>query len=151
MNSKVISIGWMILIALIMALFAFFAIQAPSAQAYEDPNEKPFPMIGLAKGQTARLNMVNVGDPNQETCEAQMVFFDSQGRTRSRDVQKLEPGMATFLDLSYAAIGDPATRVQIRGWVRVVGDPTLCLASLEVFDEESAKTTVFIGDPHISQ
>ncbi|HEX9386869.1 MAG TPA: hypothetical protein VF918_11165, partial [Anaerolineales bacterium] len=82
-------------------------------------------------------------------CEVQMVFYDSQGKALASDVQKLDPGMATFLDLNYAAIGDPNVRVQIRSWVRVVvGDPTLCLASLEVFDEETGRTTVFIGNPN---
>jgi len=49
----------------------------------------------------------------------------------------------------YAAVGDPNLRVQIRAWIKVViGDPTLCLSSLEVFDEETGRTTVFIGDPN---
>jgi hypothetical protein len=148
MNSKHISIGWIILIAFLVALLAFFGVRPESAQAYEDPNEKPLQMVGLANGQTARLNMVNIGDPNQSPCEVQMVFYDSLGKALARDVQKLEPGMATFLDLSYATVGDPHIRVQIRARVKVVGDPNLCLASLEVFDEESGKTTIFVGDPN---
>jgi|SRR6266498_2391352 len=149
MNSKNISIRWMTLTALGIALVFFFGARTEPAQAYEDPNEKPFPMVGLAKGQTARLNMVNIGDPNLNPCEVQMVFYDSQGKALARDVQRLDPGMATFLDLSYAAVGNPNIRVQIRAWVKVIGDPTLCLASLEVFDDETGKTAVFIGDPHI--
>jgi hypothetical protein len=79
-----------------------------------------------------------------------MVFYDSYGKTLARDAQKLEPGIATFLDLSYAEVGDPTIRVQIRAWVTVIGDPSICLASLEVFDDETGRTTVFIGDPHIA-
>ena len=66
------------------------------------------------------------------------------------DVQKLDPGVATFLDLGYGDIGDPTIRVQIRAWVKVVvGDPTLCLSSLEVFDDETGRTAIFIGDPNL--
>ncbi len=148
MNSKNISIRWTTLITLAIALVFFFGARTEPAQAYEDPNEKPLPMVGLAKGQTARLNMVNIGDPNVEPCEVQMVFYDSQGKELASDIQKLDPGMATFLDLSYAAIGNPNLRVQFRAWVKVIGDPTLCLASLEVFDEETGRTMVFIGDPN---
>lgn len=148
MNSNNISIRWMTLTALGIALVFFFGAHAKPAQASEDPNEKPLPMVGLAKGQTARLNVVNIGDPNVSPCEVQMVFYDSQGKELARDIQKLDPGMATFLDLSYAAIGDPNLRVQFRAWVKVVGDPTLCLASLEVFDDETGRTMVFIGDPN---
>lgn len=148
MNSKNNSIRWMILTALGIALVFFYSAHAKPVQAFDQPEEKPSPMVGLARGQTARLNVVNIGDPNVSPCEVQMVFYDSQGKALARDVQKLDPGMATFLDLSYAAVGNPNIRVQIRAWVKVIGDPTLCLASLEVFDEETGRTTVFVGDPN---
>jgi hypothetical protein len=139
----------LVLTALMSMLLFFFGAHAEPAQAFEDPNEKPSPMVGLGRGQTARLNVVNIGDPNQEPCEVQMVFYDSQGKALARDVQKLDPGVATFLDLGYGDVGDPNLRVQIRAWVKVViGDPTLCLSSLEVFDDETGRTTVFVGDPN---
>jgi hypothetical protein len=139
----------MITLAIVLALIAFFGRRTQIVQAYEDPNEKPLPMVGLAKGQTGRLNTANIGDPNSSPCEVQMVFYDSQGKALARDVQTLESGMAAFLDLSYAAVGDPTIRVQIRGWVKVVGDPAICLASLEIFDDETDRTTVIIGDPSL--
>ena len=148
MNSKNILIRWTSLTALGIALVFFFGVHARPVQAYDQTDEKPSPMVGLAKGQTARLNVVNIGDPNSSPCEVEMVFYDSQGKVLESDVQKLDPGMAAFLDLSYAAIGNPNLRVQFRAWVKVIGDPTLCLASLEVFDEETGRTMVFIGDPN---
>ena len=139
----------LVLAALMSMLLLFLGTHAEPVQAFEDPNEKPSPMVGLARGQTARLNVVNIGDPSIEPCEVQMVFYDSQGKALASDVQKLDPGVATFLDLGYGDIGDPTIRVQIRAWVKVVvGDPTLCLSSLEVFDNETGRTTVFIGDPN---
>ena len=140
----------LVLAALMSMLLLFLGAHAEPAQAFEDPNEKPSPMVGLASGQTARLNVVNIGDPSIEPCEVQMVFYDSQGKALARDVQKLDPGVATFLDVGYSDIGDPNARVQIRAGVKVViGDPTLCLSSLEVFDNETGRTTVFIGDPSV--
>jgi hypothetical protein len=81
MNSKHISMGWMILIALMMALIAFFGARPESVQAYEALNSRP--------------------------CEVQMFFCNNQGKTLVREIQKLESGMATLLDVSYAAIGNP--------------------------------------------
>ena len=131
-----------------IALVFVFGARSQKAQAVDQTDAKLLPMVGLAKDQTARLNMVNVGNPNISPCEVQMVFYDSQGKMLSRDIQKLEPGMATFLDLRYAEVGDPTIRVQIRAWVNVIGDPTICLASLEVFNDETGRTTLFIGDPN---
>lgn len=145
MNNKNISIRLMT--ALGIALVFFFGARSQPAQAVDQTDAKLLPMVGLAKGQTARLNMVNVGNPNISPCEVQMVFYDSQGKALARYAQKLEPGMATFLDLRYAEIGDPTIRVQIRAWARVIGDPSICLASLEVFDDETGRTTLFLGDP----
>jgi hypothetical protein len=150
MNSKNISIRWMTLAALAVALVSFFSAHAKPVQAYDQTDEKPSPMVGLARGQTARLNVVNIGDPNSSPCEVQMIFYDSQGKALASDAQKLDPGVATFLDLHYSDVGNPNIRVQIRSWVKVVvGDPNICLSSLEVFDDESGKTTIFIGDPGI--
>ena len=146
MNNKNISIRLMT--ALGITLVVFFGARSQTAQAVDQTDGKPLPMVGLAKGQTARLNLVNIGDPNVSPCEVQMVFYDSQGKTLARDAYKLEPGMATFLDLSYAEVGNPNIRVQIRAWARVIGDPSICLASLEVFDDETGRTTLFVGDPN---
>ena len=60
----------LLVLAGLMALVAVFGVRSQRAQAYEDPNEKPSPMVGLARGQTARLNVVNVGDPNISPCDA---------------------------------------------------------------------------------
>jgi len=150
MNNKNISIRWMTLTALGIALVFFLGARSQTAQAFDTTDDKPSPMFGLAKGQTARLNVVNIGDPNQDSCQVQMIFYDNEGKQLALDSQKLDPGIATFLDLSYADIGNPNIRVQIRSWVKVViGDPSICLSSLEVFDDETGRTAVFVGDPNL--
>src|SRR6266508_3836999 len=112
MNSRNVLMRLISLTALMIALIAFFGARPERVQAYEDPNEKLMPMVGLANGQTARLNVVNIGDPNSSPCEVQMVFYDGQGKALASDIQKLDPGVATFLDLHYSDVGDPTLRVQ---------------------------------------
>lgn len=133
-----------------LSILFMIGVRAEQVQAFDQTDEKPSPMFGLAKGQTARLNVVNVGDPNLGSCEVQMIFYDNEGKQLALDTQRIDPGIATFLDLSYNDVGNPNIRVQIRSWVRVlIGDPSICLSSLEVFDDETGKTTLFIGDPHL--
>jgi len=133
-----------------LSILFMIGVRAEQVQAFDTTDAKPSPMFGLAEGQTARLNVVNIGDPNQGSCQVQMIFYDNEGKQLALAVQKIDPGIATFLDLSYNDVGNPNIRVQIRSWVKVlVGDPHICLSSLEVFDDETGKTTVFIGDPSI--
>jgi hypothetical protein len=133
-----------------LSILFMIGVRAEQVQAFDTTDAKPSPMVGLAEGQTARLNVVNIGDPNQGSCQVQLIFYDNAGKQLALDSQKIDPGIATFLDLSYNDIGNPNIRVQIRSWVRVlIGDPSICLSSLEVFDDETGKTTLFVGDPHI--
>jgi hypothetical protein len=142
------SFSKLLVLAALMALVAVFGVRSERAQAFEDPNEKPSPMVGLARGQTARLNVVNLFPP--DPCDVQIVFYDSQGKPLARGADTLKPGAAMFLDLSYSAIGDPNSRVEIRAQV-TVSDPKRCRASLEVFDDDTGRTAVFVGDTSISQ
>jgi hypothetical protein len=137
----------LLVLAGLMALVAVFGVRSQRAQAYEDPNEKPSPMVGLAHGQTARLNVVNVGNPNISPCEVGLTFFDSRGALLVRDAQTLRPGAAAFLNLNREAVGDPDIRVQIRAVVQ--SSSTDCLAqvraSLEVYDNDTGKTTLIVA------
>ena len=118
-----------------------------------------FGMVGLTRGQTARLNVVHIGDPNERerSCLVQLSFQDSDGRTLAAGNRRLLPGEADTLDLSAAAIGNPDTfgRFQIRGTVALGGPDTrgpeaiACVnnlrPTLEVFDDATGRTTVIIG------
>ncbi len=118
-----------------------------------------FGMVGLTRGQTARLNVAHIGDPNERgrSCSVQMSFQDSVGRTVAVGNRELTPGEASTLDLSAAAIGTPDRygRVQIRGTVALGGpdtrgpDAIACVnnlrPTLEVFDDATGRTTVIIG------
>ena len=138
----------LLVLAALMALVAVFGLRSERAQAFDTTDAKPSPMVGLARGQTARLNVVNLFPP--DPCEVQIVFYDSQRKPLARGADTLKPGAAMFLDLSYSAIGDPNLRVEIRAQV-TVSDQTRCRASLEVFDDDTGRTAVFVGDTSISQ
>jgi hypothetical protein len=147
------SFSKLLVLAALMALVAVFGVRSERAQAIDEPNEKPSPMVGLARGQTARLNVVNIGDPNSSPCDVGLTFFDSRGAVLARDAQTLRPGAAGFLDLNREAVGDPNQRVQIRAVVQF--SSTDCLAqvrtSLEVYDNDTGKTTLIVAhafDPH---
>ena len=111
------------------------------------------PMVGIVEGQqTARLNVVNWGDPeikNARPCMVELMFFDSDGEMLAMMMVSLDPGMAMFHDLRFPA--GVEGRFQIRAEVMVMGDKKSCdvIPSLEVYDNTTMKTEVFWGDPEI--
>ena len=113
-----------------------------------------FGMVGITRGQTARLNVVNVIDPNSidgdaRSCSAELMFFDSEGEMLAMMMVSLDPGVAMFHDLRFPA--GVEGRFQIRAEVMVMGDKKSCdvIPSLEVYDNTTMKTEVFWGDPEI--
>ena len=118
-----------------------------------------FGMVGLTRGQTARLNVAHIGDPNEteRSCSVELSFQDSDGRALAVVNRDLAPGEADALDLSAAAIGNPDIfgRFQIRGSLALGGsskrgpDAIACVnnlrPTLEVFDDATGRTTVIIG------
>jgi hypothetical protein len=84
-------------------------------------------MVGIAQGQTIRLNVVNTGEIG---CPCQRVilnFRDAEGQLLRRSdgsiveqSMNLEPGRAMFLDLNYNELPPGPTRLQLRAIVRFV-------------------------------
>jgi len=120
-----------------------------------------FGMVGIAAGQTARLNVVNavpIGPPVRVT----LMFVDGNGNPFNiggvllQTTVRLSPGQSSFLDLNGDAIpvgppiippGSP-TRTQIRA---LVSDCEGCssglvVPTLEVFDNVTGKTTLMMPD-----
>ncbi|HEY2153160.1 MAG TPA: hypothetical protein VGH34_20290 [Vicinamibacterales bacterium] len=123
------------------------------------PDPPRFGMVGIAEGQTARLNLVNLLSPDPSTlppgpCRAELQFLDGDGNVvASRGVQ-LTAGHAAFLDFTPSFVpvstnGDAVAplRAEIRANVAlgVAGlPPGPCRATLEIFDNATARTTVFV-------
>jgi hypothetical protein len=98
----------------------------PAAQALPEPHMRlNFAMIGLAEGQTARLNAVNVralAPPDGDTappdadrvCGVELAFLDADGSvlvgrdgSQFRVTVRLAAGHSAFLDLDARALLDP--------------------------------------------
>jgi hypothetical protein len=69
------------------------------------PDPPRFGMIGIAEGQTARLNLVNLLSPGAATippgpCRAELQFLDGDGTVVASRLVRLEAGRAAFLDFA---------------------------------------------------
>ena len=62
-----------------------------------------FGVDNISLGQTARLHVVSIGNP--DTVAAELVIYDRQGNILARSVERLSPGRAVSLDLRFADHG----------------------------------------------
>jgi hypothetical protein len=106
-----------------------------------------FGVVGIAAGQTARLNAVTVGVQNDVPVE--LVFFDSDGKVAARTFERLAPGRAVFLDVPYVA-GPEGKRMRIRALVRWGSQAAkggYVIPTFEVVDDVTGRATVLGGNP----
>jgi hypothetical protein len=105
-------------------------------------------MFGVARGQIARINAAHIGDPNSLPIQVEMALVDATGAVVARDSQTIEPGHAVFFDVPFETVGGAEDRIELRAVI--LGEPASDLkSSVEVFDANTGKTTVFIGNPHL--
>jgi len=128
--------------------------QNPGDIAGFNPQPDPpkiFGQLGLVAGQTIRLNAVNVLDPGTtllppDPCRVTLVFFGQDGRILAHSTEVLQPGAATFLDFALPATIN-SIRTEVRADVTVESlstrlvPPDPCRATLEVFDNDTGRTT----------
>ena len=115
---------------------------ATSAQAGPVPHLSG--MFGVARGQVARINAVNLGGPDTRPIQIEMQFIDAMGNVVARDTKTIPAGQATFFDFAPFVI--EGNRVQLRVLVRTVDPPEPdknLKVTIEVFDGDTGKTTVF--------
>jgi len=138
-------------IALVTTVAIWATLGARRAQAFQG-SETFLPYIetiGIASGQTARLNALNTNADRGIVIDWR--FLDSQGRilAQSREPQLIPPGQMRSFDLNADEVNatrDPFGRVQVIAIIRTLGGPdTKSLhVSLEVFDNATGKTTVSV-------
>ena len=141
-----------------VAALLVLGVLARTTTAFNPQPDPPgYGMVGLAEGQTARLNLVNLGTTNPlppGPCRALLQFFDGAGNPLAGKVVTLKPGEADFLD--YAASFTPTNgdvvgpmRAEIRGAINtetgLLAPP--CRTTLEIFDNATGRTSVFIPPP----
>jgi hypothetical protein len=135
-------------------------IASPSAQFSSG-------MVGLASGQTARLNVVNVGAaaPSPLPCVLVLAFVDSDGKILTQKFVSVASNKAALLDLPSSDVsgdsgddgnGTNAARRQIRGIgynplltpESAIPQPLSChlIPTLELLDTDTGRTAVIVTD-----
>ncbi len=128
-----------------------------ASQAHGQDNPLPtssdftFGMVGLAPGQTARLNVVNIGSGPRSPipCFTVLAFLDDTGKELKQSFVQVDHGKAAFLDLPAS---DDGGRVQVRG---IGFNPLLIpvsvscklLPTLEVFNNDSGASSLILTNP----
>ena len=105
-------------------------------------------MFGVARGQIARINVAHIGEPGSRPIQVEMALVDATGAVVARDSKTIEPGQAVFFDVPFEAVGGAEDRIELRPVISGGPQPHL-RSSVEVFDADTGKTTVFIGDPNL--
>ena len=146
MNSRRI----VLMTAILAAMIAFGGLwNATWADEAPRTTERQFdfPSVGLAMGQTARMNVSNLGT---EPMMVQFFIYDQRGTMLLPAVQKvIEPGQTEWVDLPTEGLLLPAVRQQIRGAIKVEGlkgpisDKSVG-GSLEVFDTRTGRANVVV-------
>jgi len=121
-------------------MLAFLTLSVTKAQAiiiYDHP-------VGITFGQTARVTAANTGT---RAITINGSFLDSEGTVLGQfERQVIEPGKMIFFDLNADDIVRENNRIQIR--VVITADSSRgLLTSIEVFDNDTGKTTVFLTPP----
>jgi hypothetical protein len=122
---------------LVAILLAYLALGATNVQALVVIGGRP---VGITFGQTARVTAANTGT---RAIIVDWTVLDSNGAVLGQLVrQVIEPGKMMSFDLNADAIVREGERIQIR--VVLSGDSLRgLLASTEVFENATGKTTVF--------
>jgi hypothetical protein len=125
---------------LIALLLAFLALGVTKAQAFIDI----YRPVGITFGQTARVTSANTGT---RAIIIDYTFLDGEGAVLAQFArQVIEPGKMMSFDLNADDIVRENNRIQIR--VVISGDTLRgLLTSTEVFENDTGKTTVFLGGP----
>ena len=105
-------------------------------------------IVGLASGETARLNVLNASDlvsVHPEPKRVDLKFVDSTGTVLGESTQTVAPGQAVFFDLPAMTTGPmdvTGGRMEIRGVVTPGSSP--CVSTLEIFDSRTGRTSAVI-------
>jgi hypothetical protein len=116
-----------------------------------------FPMVGIAAGQSARVNVLNAARPdlaNPTSCNLTLQFLD----LLKQSTVNLQPGTAASLDLSWGDLPGGDLRTEVRavllfGYSGGANPPpgilqqSACgdlVPSLEVYDNTSGRTSLVL-------
>jgi len=135
------------------------------AKASPTAVEQPalFGILGITRGQTARLNVANVSSPDNpllppDPCHVTMSFVDADGNVllnnAGQPVQReltLQPGHSAFLQINGDNLVDRGqARLTFRPVVVVTppdpnSPPDPCIPTLEVISNATGRTSLLLG------
>jgi hypothetical protein len=132
------------------------------ARAFNPQPDPPgYGMIGIADGETARLNVVNLGVPDPTTgvppdpCRMRLQFVDAEGNVLASRGVAPEMGHSKFLDFtpSFIPINTIDAVAPLRAEIRAVLftdngiPPGPCRVTLEIFDNATGRTQIALYAP----
>ena len=132
-----------ITLSIFALVLAFLTLGAMQAQGFV-VDWRP---VGITFGQTARLTFANIGEIRGFIINWRFIDADGVIVARSERPLTIPFGKMVSVDLDRDTLPQPDPRVQIRAEVEAVTprDPDKNLStSLEVFDNDTGKTTVFV-------
>lgn len=108
-----------------------------------------FGMVGITRGQTARLNVLNTGGV---PIEVSLNFTDGEGRLIKQTVERLDGRQAKFLDLTPSSVDVGVGRLQVHASIEIRiweladgGAGRQIVPTLEVFDNDTGRTNFALG------
>ena len=130
-------------IKVLAALVLVAVTLCASTPASAAPPDARSGMFGVARGEVARINVVNVGDPRVGPIAVEMQFLDMMGNVVARGSENVMPGQAAFFDVPFDTFPGDGNRVETR--VVIMGlpprplDPNLRI-TIEVFNVQTGST-----------
>jgi hypothetical protein len=116
-----------------------------------------FGVIGLASGESIRINVLNlVRTPPplgiaQIPCRTELSFYDADGKLlKQKVVDSLGFGRADFLDLDRAEITGSTGRAQIAASVKMGSNQSFFCSiapTIEVFDDATGRASTVLTNP----
>lgn len=150
MQIRTLAAGW-------AAAAVMLGTMAGPATAFNpQPDPPAFGIVSINPDQTIRLNVVcwehPVGGIPPGPCHGEIMFHDITGNIVARQLIRLAPGQAAFLDFTFGARTSPSDLVGIDPcWIP---DPTSgrALPTAEVFDTLSGRIALHVNPvtPRIS-
>ena len=123
-----------------------------------------FGMAGIAAGETARVNALNVSAPGGpiiagSSCQVTVTFLDESGKTLAASTQAVSQGQAVHFDLTRSQADAGADPVEIRATVMasfVVSSTVSATAAascsvlptMDIFDQGTGRTVTHLETTH---
>jgi hypothetical protein len=145
-NTTTKLIAMVIAVAIATTIWTIWGVSRVGAAKFD---AKTTGIFGIARGQTARINVLNTEEDRGFSIHDKVLLYDSHGNTLAefRGPINLPMGHATSFDFDANSIVTDGSRVQVRWEVEVTARPGRpnaggdLIITGEVFDNDTGKTT----------